>query len=233
MQKRRTRRQAFWDSLPVMAGYLVLGFGFGVLLERAGYPFYWAVLMSAVIYAGSMQYVAVSLLSGGASLLVCALMTLTVNARHLFYGIAMLEKYRGLGRARPYLIFSLTDETFSLVSRPLPAGLDRRCYYLTLSILNHGYWIAGSALGGLFGQLVSFDSRGIDFAMTALFVVIFVEQWLSSRQHLPALLGLGLSALCLAVFRADFVIPAMLCIAAALLLLRRPLERKEADGNAG
>ena len=231
--KQRTRKQAFFDSLPVMAGYLVLGFGFGVMLQRSGYPFYWAILMSTVIYAGSMQYVAVSLLAGGSSLLICAMMTLTVNARHLFYGLAMLEKYRDLGRARPYLIFSLTDETFSLVSRDtLPEQLDRKCYYLTLSLLNHGYWIVGSALGGLFGQLVAFNSGGIDFAMTALFVVIFIEQWLSSRRHLPAMVGVGVSLVCLLIFQADFVIPAMVGIGVALLILRRTYEQKEAEDAA-
>ncbi len=232
--KKKTLRAAFLDSLPVMAGYLVLGFGFGVLLQKNGYPFYLAPLMSLTIYAGSLQYAAVDLLTSGASYLTSALIALTVNARHLFYGLSMLEKYRDTGRAKPYLIFSLTDETYSLVSRStLPEGIDRKRYYLLLSLLNQLYWIAGSTLGALFGTLVQFNSQGIDFAMTALFVVIFVDQWLSAKQHLPALIGLGVSALCLLLFGADnFIIPSMLGISVLLLVFRKPLSREVSEHAA-
>lgn len=216
---------AFRASLPVMAGYVVLGMGFGVLLADQGYGFLWAFLMSLTIYAGSMQYAALDLISGGASLITTALMTLMINARHFFYGLSMLDKYQNTGKAKPYLIFSLTDETYSLVCSPAPEGVDEKRYYLLVSLLNQCYWIVGSVLGGLLGPILPFDSTGMDFAMTALFVVIFVEQWRSAKTHVPALLGVGISVLCLVLLGPTrFVIPAMVGITLALGLLRGRLE---------
>ena len=225
----KTVKYSFKASLPVMAGYVVLGMGFGILFQSKGYGWFWAFLMSLTVYAGSMQYVAIDLISGGASLITTALMTLMVNIRHLFYGITMLEKYRDAGRAKPYLIFALTDETFSLVCSPeLPEGVERRRYYLLVSLFNQFYWVAGSTLGGILGSALPFDTQGIDFSMTALFVVIFVEQWEKTKNHLAALAGLGLSVICLLIFGADsFLIPSMLGITAALFLLK-PLAGKEA-----
>ena len=183
--------------------------------------------MSAVIYAGSMQFLAINFLTPGVGVLSIIFMTLMVNIRHIFYGLSMLERFRGTGKKKPYLIFSLTDETFSLLcSAEPPQGVDRGLFYFFISLLDQVYWVAGSALGGLAGALLSFNTKGIDFAMTALFVVIFVNQWRESKQHLPALCGLGLTALCLLVFGADnFLLPALLLILAALLLCRRRLER--------
>lgn len=167
---KRTFAVAFPKTLPVMAGYLFIGIGFGILLQSKGYNFLWAVLMSISIYAGSMQYVAVDLLTGGATLVASALMTLMVNSRHLFYGISMLEKYKDTGRKKPYLVYALTDETYSLVCTPeLTDDMDRGLYYLMVSGLNQLYWVAGSVIGGLAGSLIAFDVTGIDFAMTALF----------------------------------------------------------------
>lgn len=225
----KTARYAFARSLPVLAGYLVLGLGFGVLLASKGYGLGWAVVMSTLIYAGSMQYLAVDLLAGGASLVAAALMTLTVNARHLFYGVSMVERYRDAGPAKPYLVFALTDETYSLVcSGDPPAGVDRKGYFLLVSLLDHLYWIAGSALGALLGGALPFDSTGIDFSMTALFLVVMTEQWRTSRDHRPALVGLGVSLACLWVFGAsDFLIPAMVGITVVLTLLRGRLQEKE------
>lgn len=224
-----TLAYAFWASVPVMAGYIVLGFGFGVLLQKAGYSWIWALVMSAAIYAGSMQYVAVDLLSAGASLITAALMTLMVNIRHLFYGITMLRPYQDAGRAKPYLIFALTDETFSLVCSPeLPGDADRKKYYLYLSAMNQCYWIFGSVLGAVLGEQLNFNSLGIDFSMTALFTVIFVEQWEQSRNHIPALCGVGISLLCLILFGPSrFLIPSMLLIAAAMFLLRPLMDKDE------
>ena len=217
-------KAAFPGTLPVLVGYVVLGMGFGILLQSKGYSFLWAWAMSLTIYAGSMQYVAVDLLSTGAGLISAALMTLVINARHLFYGLSVLEKYRGVkGAKKLYLIFALTDETYSLVctARP-PKGVDPAAFYFWTSLLNQCYWVAGSALGGLLGQVLPFDTTGVDFAMTALFVVIFTDQWLSRKNHLPALVGVGVSGVCLALFGPDnFIIPAMAGIAAALMLLRR------------
>lgn len=210
-----------------MVGYLFLGVAFGVLLQKNGYGVFWAILMSAVIYAGSMQFLAINFLTPGVGVLSIIFMTLMVNIRHIFYGLSMLERFRGTGKKKPYLIFSLTDETFSLLcSADPPQGVDRGLFYFFISLLDQVYWVAGSALGGLAGALLSFNTKGIDFAMTALFVVIFVNQWRESKQHLPALCGLGLTALCLLVFGADnFLLPALLLILAALLLCRRRLER--------
>ena len=216
-------RRAFVATLPVMTGYLVLGMGFGVILKTRGYGLGWCLAMSVCIYAGSMQYVAIDLLSGGASLLTAALTTLMVNARHLFYGISMVDKYQGAGRKKPYLIFALTDETYSLVCKDdgqeEPAVRHR--YDFTVSLLNQCYWVAGSVLGSLLGAVLPFDVTGIDFALTALFVTVFVEQWLDSKDHSSALVGVGATVLCLLLFGSEnFLIPSMLAITLCLTALR-------------
>lgn len=228
-----TGKYAFRQSLPVMAGYLVLGMGFGVFLETKGYGVFWALAMSLFIYAGSMQYVAIDLLTGGASLISAALMTLMVNARHLFYGISMIERYRDTGAAKPYLIFSLTDETYSLVcSGNVPRGVDQKKYYLLVSFFNQCYWVAGSVAGSLVGSLLTFNTEGIEFAMTALFLVVFTEQWKSTKNHISAVTGVAASVVCLVVFRPDrFVIPAMAAITVLLTLIRGCFEKKEKAGQ--
>lgn len=214
---------AFTATIPVLTGYLVLGFGFGIILHAAGYGILHAFAMSLFIYAGSMQYVAIGLFTGGASLITVALTTLMVNARHLFYGISMIDKYKGMGRRKPYLIFALTDETYSLVCGDLLEIPEARRgdYYLLVSLFNHIYWITGSVLGAAIGAMVQFNSEGIDFALTALFVTVFVEQWMSTKKHIPALIGVGASVVCLIVFgSAKFLIPAMLVIALMLCLYK-------------
>lgn len=220
---KRTIRSALIATLPVLTGYLVLGFGLGIILKSAGYGIPFALAMSLFIYAGSMQYVAVGLLTGGASLLTAALTTLMVNARHLFYGISMLEKYRGTGKRKPYLIFALTDETYSLLCGD-NAGIapeQRVNYYFLVSVFNHLYWIAGSLAGAVVGTLVRFNSEGIDFALTALFLTIFLEQWLTVKNHLPAVIGVAVSVFCLLIFGSEkFLIPAMLVIALLLCLYK-------------
>lgn len=219
-------RTAFLDTVPVMTGYLFLGFGFGILALQSGLSLWWAMAMSVFIYAGSMQFVAVTLLSGGTGLLTAALTTLAVNARHLFYGISMIDRYKGTGRKKPYLIFSLTDETYSLVSQGQPRQ-DGGRYYLLVSLLDQCYWVLGTLLGTAVGQLLPMNYEGIDFVLTALFVTIFVEQWLSTKNHLPALIGLGASVLCLILFgSSSFLIPSMGLIALLLLLTRGKEEAK-------
>lgn len=178
--KSNTIKYSIKATLPIMAGYIVLGMGFGILLQSKGYEWWWALLMSFAIYAGSMQYVTIDLLAGGTSLISAALMTLLVNARHLFYGITMLEKYKDTGAKKPYLIFALTDETFSLVCSPnLPNEINRKEYYLFVSLFDQCYWIVGSLLGSIIGNAFSFNTTGVDFAMTALFVVIFVVSFVT------------------------------------------------------
>jgi len=219
-------RAAFLDTIPVMTGYLFLGFGFGIYLNENGYGLIWALCMSLFIYAGSMQYVAVSLLTGGAGLITAALTTLMVNARHLFYGISMLDAYKNTGKEKPYLIFSLTDETYSLVSQNrIPKGISRNAYFFLVSLFDQCYWVAGSVLGSVAGKWIPMNYEGIDFVLTALFVTIFVEQWLSNREHTPALVGFAGTALCLFLFGKDiFLIPSMILIAAVLTMTQK---RKE------
>lgn len=227
-------RYAFKRSLPVMAGYLVLGMGFGILLEAKGYSVVWAFVMSVFIYAGSMQYVAVDLLAGGASLVSAALMTLMVNARHLFYGISMIDRYKDMGAKKPYLVFALTDETYSLVcSGDVPEGVDQKKYFFWVSLMNQSYWVIGSTAGALIGSLLVFNTAGIDFSMTALFIVVFVEQWKSAENHLSAVIGVTVSVICLLIFGPDsFLIPSMIAIAAVLTALRKILDKKEdGEGN--
>lgn len=216
-------RTAFLDTVPVLTGYVFLGFGFGILMYQSGYSVLWSAAMSLFIYAGSMQYMTVSLLTGGAGVLTAALTTLVVNARHLFYGISMVDAYKRAGKKKPYLIFALTDETYSLVSKnQVPEGMSRHSYCFLVSLLDQIYWIAGTVLGSLAGFLLPINYKGIEFVLTALFVTIFVEQWLSTKNHAPAIIGVASTALCLLIFGKDvFLIPSMVIIALALTLMRK------------
>lgn len=216
-------RSAFLDTVPVMTGYVFLGFGFGILLHQNGYGVLWAAAMSLFIYAGSMQYVAVGLLTSGAGLITAALTTFVVNARHLFYGISMVDAYKGAGQKKPYLIFALTDETYSLVSKnQVPEGISRHGYCFLVSLFDQIYWVAGSVLGSLAGSLLPINYEGIDFVLTALFVTIFVEQWLSVKDHRPAIIGVVSTVVCLCLFGQDvFLIPSMVVIALLLTIMRK------------
>ncbi len=218
-----TLRSAFYDTIPVLTGYLFLGMGFGILLSQAGYGPGWALLMSLTMYAGSGQYLAVSLMAAGASLLSTAVATLLVNARHLFYGISMLDTYKGMGSRKLYMIFALTDETYSLVSQAKPRdGVDHKQYCFYVSLLDQCYWICGCVLGNLAGTLLPLNFEGIEFVLTALFVTMFTEQWLSTKNHKSAIIGVAATAVSLVLFgREYFLIPAMVLIAALLVLLPR------------
>lgn len=229
--KKSAIHTAFLDTIPVLTGYVFLGFGFGILLHQSGYGVLWAAAMSLFIYAGSMQYVAVSLLAGGAGLLTAALTTVVVNARHLFYGISMVDAYKDAGRKKPYMIFALTDETYSLVSRnQVPEGMERHTYCFLVSLFDQIYWVAGSVLGSLAGTLLPINYEGIEFVLTALFVTIFVEQWLSTRNHVPAVIGVAATVACLLIFGRDvFLIPSMVLIA-VLLTVARKTGRRESHG---
>jgi 4-azaleucine resistance transporter AzlC len=216
-------KKALIDTIPVMTGYLCLGFGYGILHHSAGYGVLTALIISVTMFAGSMQYIGVGLLASGASLTTVALTTLLVQARHIFYGISMLEKYKGTGLRKFYLIFALTDETYSLMCNDhSDIPLDRRKdYYLAVSMLNHSYWIIGCVLGATTGTLVNFNSEGIDFVLTALFVTIFLEQWHNAKKHTPAILGVLASVICLLIFGSEnFLIPTMAVIAVSLCLYK-------------
>ena len=213
-------KNAFYATIPVMAGYLVLGIGFGMVLRTRGYGILWALAMSVFIYAGSMQYVTIDLLTGGVSLITAAVTTLAVNARHLFYSISMIDKYKNQKR-KNFLIFMLTDETYSLVCSEVPDGTDASSYYFYVSLFDYIYWIGGSAIGSVLGSVLPIRTEGVDFALTALFLTVFVEQWLTTKNHLSAIIGVGASVVCLLLFGSDkFLIPTMVLITCLLLAMK-------------
>ena len=222
--KKQALRTVFLDTVPVLTGYLFLGAGFGILLaEQTGKGVLWAFLMGLFVFAGSGQYLAVSLLASGASLVSTAIATLLVNARHIFYGISLIDTYKGSGKKKPYMIFALTDETYTLVTQNQPPeGMSRHQYCFLVSLLDHIYWILGCTLGNIAGTLIPISFEGVEFVLTALFVTMFVEQWLSTKNHTSALIGVGSTVLCLALFGKDiFLIPSMILIASLLTVLRK------------
>lgn len=228
-----TFKSAFKASLPVMAGYIALGIGFGVLLESKGYSLVWAGLMALTMYSGSLQYAAVDFMSGGASLITTAVMTVFIQARHFFYGFSLLDTYKGMGAAKPYMIFGLTDETYSLVcTGTVPEGVNKKKYFFTLTMLNQSYWIAGCIIGAFLGSVIPFELKGIDYAMTALFIVIFVEQWKGQKNHIPAIVGVLSSLVCLLIFGAEsFIIPSMAVITVIFAIFRKKLEKEESEND--
>ena len=227
----RAFRAAFPATIPVMTGFLCLGLAYGVLMQTKGYGPLWSTLMSAVAFGGSMQYVAITLLTTAFDPLQAFLLSVMVNARHMFYGLALLDKYKGLGRVRGFLIYVLCDETFSLVSTvEPPEGVERRDFYLCISLLDYGYWVLATALGGLLGNFLTFDTTGMDFALTALFVVLLLEQWSRPENRASGVIGIVCAAVSLALIGADnMVIPAMVLILVVLLAGRRRLDRTKRE----
>lgn len=230
---RKTFAAAFPHTLPVLMGYLSIGVVFGWMLSAAGFAPTWAAIMSTAIYAGSGQYLGVDLLANASPLADAAFLTLVINFRHLVYGLSMLEKFQGMGWRKLYMIFSLTDETYALLAgvEP-PEEVDPKDFYFTIALLDHLYWIAGSVLGAVAGALISINTEGIDFAMTALFLVIAVEQWQSNDRHAPVYLGAAGTLACLLILGPDsgrFLIPALGILVAGLLLLRPVLDGKPAE----
>lgn len=226
--KRKAFRAVLLDTLPVMTGYLVLGAGFGILLNKNGFGIGWSFFMSLFMFAGSAQYMAVSLLTSHASLISAALATLLLNARHLFYGISLVDTYKDSGAKKPYLIFGLTDETYSLVTQnEPPEGFTRHQYCFWVTLLDHSYWILGSILGSIAGATLPISFEGVDFVLTALFVTLFVEQWLSNKDHMPAMIGVMSTAVCLMIFGSQlFLIPSMVVIALLLAVTKKTGRRK-------
>ncbi len=228
MKHRKTAfKAAFPLTIPVFTGYIVLGTAFGILMDSKGFSLVWILIASVFIYAGSMQFVTVGLLATGFDPIGAFLMTLAVNARHIFYGISTLKQYRGIGSIKPYLIFSLTDETFSIIcSAQVPENVDRKWFYFFISLLDHLYWIAGSLLGGFLGSLITFNTKGLDFVLTAFFVVILINQWREASNHLPAIIGIASAILCRIIFGAtNFIIPSMIMILIFVTALKAPMQR--------
>ena len=224
---RKALAAAFPHTIPILAGFLFLGMAYGIYMNVSGFSFWWPMLMGLTIYGGSLEFVTVTMLLGSFAPVQTFAMTLMIQARHLFYGISMLEKYRGTGWKKFYLIFGMCDESFSInYTAEVPEGVDKGWFMFFVTLLNQCYWVSGAALGGLLGSFIPFDTEGLDFVMTALFVVIFLDQWLKEKKHYTALTGLGASAACLLIFGADgFMIPTMVCIICLLTVFRRPIEK--------
>ncbi len=226
--KIKALKAAFPYTIPILMGFLFLGLAYGFYMNSKGFSFWWPLLMSATIFAGSMEFVTVSLLCGAFNPVYAFLLALMVNARHLFYGISMLERFKGTGRKKWYLIFGMCDESFSILcSTKSPKGVDKGWFMVFVTLLNQCYWVAGATLGGILGSFIPFNTQGIDFVMTALFAAIFIDQWKSQKNHLPALVGLAVPAVCLIVFGPDqFILPSMALILTVLSLLKKPLNKE-------
>lgn len=230
---RAAYRAAFPHTLPVLTGYLFIGIAFGVMFADKGYNFIWAGVMSLLVYAGSGQYLAVNFFDPSVSLAQVLFMTVMVNIRHVFYGLSLLDRFQVCKKKKPYMIFSLTDETYSLYFlTKTPPGVDEGKFLFAIASLDQLYWIAGSVIGAVAGSVIPFNSEGIDFAMTALFIVIFVEQWLDKKNRFAAACGAVMSVICILIFgRENFILPAMLCVLVILPVRRKLKSGKEEEGD--
>ena len=234
MDNKRLLPYAFRLTLPVMFGYLTMGFAFGLILQQYGYNFIWSFAVSLTCYSGSMQFVLADMMHAAKTLAELAVMTVLVQIRHIFYGLSLVDRYRACGKGkRLYMIFALTDETYSLqCSLTVPEGMDEAKLRFAVSVLDHSYWIAGCTVGALAGALIPFDFTGVEYAMTALFITIFIDQWRAYRTHLPALVGAGCAAVSLVIFGADnFVFPALAAATLILLATRPYLKRFTEEGS--
>ncbi|MBP3540933.1 MAG: AzlC family ABC transporter permease [Clostridia bacterium] len=220
-------KAAFPHTIPIFAGFWFLGMTYGIYMNASGFSFWYPLAMSITIFGGSLEFVAVSMLLSRFAPVQTFVMALMIQARHLFYGISMLDKFKGMGWKRFYLIFGMCDESFSInYTAKIPQDVDRGWFMFFVTLLNQLYWVTGSTIGGLVGSLITFDTQGIEFVMTAMFVVIFLEQWLKEKRHYTAYIGLAAGIACLLIFGADsFLVPTMVCILALLTFLRKPIEK--------
>jgi 4-azaleucine resistance transporter AzlC len=227
--KKKALKAAFPYTIPIFAGFWFLGLAYGIYMNVSGFSFVYPMVMSLIIFGGSLEFVAVEMLLSPFAPVQTLVMTLLIQARHLFYGISMLDKFKHMGWKKFYLIFGMCDETFSInYTAHIPEDVDRGWFMFFVTLLNHFYWVSGATIGGLVGSLIHFNTDGISFVMTSMFVVIFMEQWRKEKHHISAYIGLGVAAVCLVLFGADsFLIPTMIVILVFLAALRKPLERKE------
>lgn len=231
MKKEKIRwnafKAAFPYTLPIFAGFWFLGMAYGIYMNVSGFSFLYPLFMSIIIFGGSLEFVVVSMLLSSFAPVQALIMSLMIQARHLFYGLSMLDKFKGLGWKKYYLIYGMCDETFSInCSVTIPEGIDKGWFMFFVTLLNQFYWVSGSTIGGLLGSLISFNTEGLDFVMTAMFVVIFLEQWLKEKKHVTALIGIIAAAVCRVVFGANsFMIPTMICILVLLTAIRKPIEK--------
>ncbi len=225
--KWKVLKTAFPHTIPILAGFWFLGLAYGIYMNISGFSFWYPMIMSLVIFGGSLEFVAVTLLMSPFAPVQTLMLALIIQARHLFYGIAMLDKFKGLGWKKAYLIFGMCDETFSInYTAEIPEDVDRGWFMFFVTVLNQFYWVSSATIGGLVGSLLSFDTTGLEFVMTAMFVVIFLEQWLKEKKHYTALIGLVGALLCRLGFGADnFMIPTMICMVAGLTLFQKPIEK--------
>ena len=223
-------KAAFPYTIPIFAGFWFLGISYGIYMNVSGFSFWYPVVMAVTVFGGSLEFVAVSMLLSAFAPVQTLLMTLMIQARHLFYGVSMLEKFKGTGWKKPYLIFGMCDESFSInYAVDAPAGVDRGWFMFFVTLLNQSYWVSGAAIGSALGSVIPFNTEGLDFAMTALFVVIFLDQWLKEDRHWSALIGVGASVGCLLLFGAEsFMIPTMACILCLLTVFRKPIQGGDA-----
>ena len=229
--KMKALKCAFPHTIPIMTGFLFLGMSYGIYMHVSGFSFWYPMLMAMTIFAGSVEFVCVNFLLGAFNPLQAFIVTLILNARHIFYGISMLDRFKGMGWKKIYLIFGMCDETFSVnYTADIPKDVDSGWFMFFVTLLNQIYWVLGATLGGLFGSLITLNTEGLDFVMTAMFVVIFLEQYLKDKNHLSSYIGLGVSLLMLIFFGADnFMIPAISGILVCLSVARKSMEEKEKD----
>lgn len=227
--RRKALKAAFPCTIPIMTGFIFLGAAYGIYMNASGFSFVYPLFMSMLIYGGSLEFVAVEMLLSPFAPLQVFIMALLIQARHLFYGLSMLDKFRGTGWKKFYLIYGMCDETFSVnYTADIPEDVDRVWFMFFVTLLNQFYWVASATTGGIIGSLLKINTDGISFVMTAMFVVIFMDQWLKEDQHLSSLIGLGVSLICLLIFGADsFMIPTMITIVVLLTVLRHRLEKEE------
>ena len=222
-------KAAFPNTIPILAGFLFLGFSYGIYMNVSGFPFYYPLIMAIVIFGGSLEFVAVAMLLSPFAPLQVFIMALLIQARHLFYGLSMLDKFKGMGWKKIYLIFGLCDETFSInYTAKIPEGVDKGWFMFFVTLLNQIYWVTGATLGGIIGSYLPFNTNGISFVMTAMFVVIFLEQFLKEKRHISSYIGIGASVICLIIFGSEsFMVPTMVTIVVMLAVLRKPIEKNK------
>jgi 4-azaleucine resistance transporter AzlC len=229
--RKKALKAAFPYTIPIFAGFWFLGLAYGIYMNVSGFSFVYPMIMSIIIFGGSLEFVAVEMLLSPFAPIQVLIMTLLIQARHLFYGISMLDKFKDMGWKKFYLIFGMCDETFSInYTAQIPEDVDRGWFMFFVTLLNHFYWVSGATIGGLIGSLINFDTNGISFVMTSMFVVIFMEQWMKEKHHISAYIGLGAATLCLFLFGADsFMIPTMIMIIVFLTALHKPLDKMEVN----
>lgn len=225
----RSFRAAFPQTIPIFAGFLFLGMAYGIYMNVSGFSFVYPMIMAFVIFGGSLEFLAVEMLLSPFAPVQVLLVSLMIQARHLFYGISMLDRFRGMGWKKFFLIYGMCDESFSInYTAKIPDDCDKGWFYFFVTALNQLYWVSGATIGGLLGELITFNTEGLDFVMTAMFIVIFLDQWLKDKHHFSAWVGMLSSVGCLLIFGADnFMVPTMICVLIVLTAFRKPIERKE------